>query len=218
MKVITKKKANLYDNEGIASWADTDRTRFKLLAKQAKVMGRRAPEFWVNDGESRLIRFLDDDAVVSFLAYRMKLRGKWTRYTKPTDGKPDLFASKLGLKPGRVFVFRMIDIEGYEDKKGKRYTNQGRFLVASNKMYEQLKMLARESEISLNDQNIKMSRSGSGQTTTYMFVPKPPSSLTPEMKKAAANFPKWKDYFQPPTTSEQKSIVSIVGSSTDDED
>jgi hypothetical protein len=217
-KLKKKKRVDLYSEEGIASWADTDRSRYRALAKAAKIAGIRAPEFWVRDGESRLIRFLDEDAVVSFLCYKMKLNGRWVRYTKPVDGKPDLFASKLGLRPGRVFVYRIIDIQGYVNKRGKKITNQGKFLVASNKMYEQTRLVARESELDLNEQNIKMSRSGSGPDTTHVFILKPVSPLTPEMKKAAASFPKWKDYFKPPTTSEQKSIIASYAPGGDDDD
>lgn len=218
IKFKKKKKASLYDDESIASWADTDRSRYRALAKAAKIAGRRAPEFWVKDGDSRLIRFLDEDAVVSFQCYRFQLNGKWVRFTKPVDGKPDLFASRLGLRAGRVFVYRIIDIEGYVNKRGKKITNQPKFLVASNRMYEQTRMLAKESEVELNEQNIKVSRSGGGQDTTYMFVLKPKSKLTPEMKKAAANFPKWKDYFRPPTTSEQKTIVASYAPGSEDDD
>lgn len=223
MKLKTKLKtrereeegSSLYGRGGTASWAETDSSKFSSLAKQSMMESRRAPEFWVNDGESRLIRFVDQDAVVSFRAYRLKVGGRWRRFVAPAEGEPDLFASQLDMRPQQVFVFRVIDIEGYTNKKGKRFANQPRFLVAPTRMYDQIRMVAREFGEPLNSFNIKMSRSGQGTNTTYMFMPKP-GPMTTEMKKALATFPKWKEYYAPTSLAIQKQVVS--GHSTDDED
>ena len=222
---IKKKKASLEEDGssslysgGAPSWAITDPKKFGTLAKQARVEQRRIPELWIRDGEGRLVRYLDEDPVVSFQAYRMQLNGRWQRFVRPIDGKPDLFASRLGLRPSRMFVYRIIDIDGYTDKKGKKFTNLPRFHVVGVRQFEQNRLLVEEHETTLNAQNIKIKRSGSGQNTTYLLIPKQPSPLTLEMKKAAANFPKWQEFFQPPTTSQQKSMLASIGGGEDDED
>ena len=207
-----------YKDSGVAKWAETDSSRFQRLSKQAKAMGQRAPEFWVKDGESRLVRFVDSDAVVSFECYRFKYNGRWSRFTRPRPGKPDLFASKLGLRPQRVFVFRLIDIDGYTDRRGKKMTNLPRFFVVSNRLYDQLQMLASEVGEDLNEFNIKVSRTGQGRDTTYLFIPKQGSPMTSQMKKAISAFPKWQDVYKPLTTDQQRSLVGNVVGSEDDDD
>jgi hypothetical protein len=210
-------RSSPYKEPGVAKWAETDSSRFKKLSKQAKVLGQRAPEFWVRDGESRLTRFVDDDAIVSFEAYRFKHNGRWSRFTRPRPGKPDLFASKLGLKPSRCFVFRLIDIDGYKDRQGKQHTNLARFFVVSNRLYDQIQLVVQETGEDLNEFNIKISRTGQGRDTSYMLFAKQASPLTPQMKKVIANFPKWEDVYKPMTTDQQQAIIMNVSGNGDED-
>lgn len=221
-----KKKSSLYnsvsDNEpssssssGGGDWAVTDPRKFRELAQQAQTENRRAPEVWVRDGSSVLLRFLDEGPLACISVYKFRVNGRWAKFTKPADGDPDLFATSLGLRPSKIFIYRAIDISGYTNKQGKKLRNIPRFYVATVRQYEQLQQLSKEVELPLNKFDIKISRSGSGTNTTYLFIPKPPTVMAVEQKKAAAAFPDFHAYYAPIPLSQQKSIVASVGASTD---
>jgi hypothetical protein len=199
----------------VADWAVTDSSKFTALAKQAKFAGKKAPELWIPDGQSRLVRYLDDAPVVSIRMYSVpRGAGKFQSYVAPAPGKPDLFASVLELRPATVFIWRVLDVEGYTDKQtNKVMRNLPRFHVTKTRMFEQLQQVRKETEMALNSFNIKIARAGSGQNTTYSMFPKPPSELTPEMRKAAATFPKWTDYYRPLSTQEQEALIISLGKS-----
>lgn len=206
----------------VASWADTNPSNFASLAKQAKQSGQRAPEFWVSNGESRLVRFLDHDATVSFKVYRLKVNGRWQKYVQPKPGKQNYFESALGLRPQQQFVFRVIDIEGYTNKRtGKKLSNLPRFYVVGARVYEQIRMLCKENSDSgpLNSYNIRVGRSGEGTETTYTFIPKSPTPLDPMMKKAIGTFPHWTEFYKPTSESQQQTVMAQVGNApAEDED
>ena len=235
MKVIkvTKKKKVDTDNEGssfyksekesssVAGWAVTDPSQYKALSKMAKMQSRRAPELWVPADTHRVVRFVDTEPVVGFEAYNLKVSGKWRTFIKPAEGKTDVFANSLGLKPQRKFVWRVIDVDGYTDKKGKSMKNVPRFYVTGARNYDQIMMLADESESDaggLNEFDVKIIRAGSGTNTTYSYMPRRPTPLTPEMKKAIAKFPKWEEYYRPPSKSEQMALLGSLGRSDDSSD
>lgn len=215
------------DEEGgksnVADWACTDASKFKRLSKDAKTEGKRAPELWIPDGESRLVRYVDDEPIASFKRYSFKHNGKWRQFVAPPEGKTDLFATQLGLKAQRVFLFRVIDINGYKDKKkGKTYRNLARFQVASTRAFDQISMMSEENSDAgaLNEYNVKISRSGTGTNTTYLYMPRQVEKLTPEMKKAIDTFPKFTDYYKPLSRQQQEAIVASHGggNNSDDDD
>lgn len=215
------KESNESGSPAIADWAVTDDSKFSRLSKEAKIESRRAPELWIPDGQERLVRYIDDKPAASFKVYNIQHNGKWRSFVAPAEGKPDLFASVLGLKASRVFLWRVIDINGYKDKQGKEHKNQPRFHVTKTKLFDQLQAIIKESETPLNEFNIKITRTGTQTNTTYSFFPKAPSAMTPEMLKVAANFPKFTDYYRPPSLSQQEAFVIARGKSlpsTDSED
>lgn len=234
MKLNKPKKSKLYQEEdessseskssgGVAPWAITDRSKFKSLAKSSQTDGLRAPEFWVAEDEKRQIRFIDDDAIVAIRMY--VIRGKNNRperYVAPAEGEDDLFASVLNLRSQMFFIMRIIDIDGYTPKKGpnkgKKVTNQPKFYLLGSRTYEQVRMSCSEVPgIKLNSGNVVVCRSGSGNQTTYTFIPKA-AVMTPVMKTALLKFPKWTDYYKPPTASQQRAIVARLGASEDSSD
>ena len=215
-----REKSEPEKSSSIADWACTDSSKFKKLSKEAKIEGRRAPEVWVPEGQKRLVRFIEDEPIVSFKVYKMKHNGKWRMFVKPADGMTDLFATAMGLRATRVFLFRVVDINGYKDKQGKEHRNQPRFLVASSKVFDNIQMMAEENSDagSLSEYNVSISRMGSGTSTTYQYMPKPPTPMTPEMKKAAANFPRFTDFYKPASRSQQEAIAVSHGKSVDEDE
>lgn len=204
----------------VADWAVTDSTKFKRMSKDAKMEGKRAPELWIPDGKSRLVRYIDEEPIVAMRIYRVKVKGKWRMYVAPAPGKTDLFASVLELRSSTAFLYRVIDINGYTDKKGKEHKNLPRFQIASTRAFDQITMMAEENSDAgaLNDYNVKISRTGTGTSTTYMYMPRPASPMTPEMKKAAAQFPKFTDYYRPLNRAQQEALIVSLGKSIDEDD
>jgi len=219
MKIKPKKK--LYaaapketQSSGVASWAITDPSKFKQVAVQAKSDGLRAPEFWLKDGDRKQIRFLDKDAVASFRVYNQKVGGKWHKFVAPPEGETDLFASALGLRSQPMFVFRIIDIEGYTPTKGKNagkpVKNAPRFYVVGARVYEQIRAMVEVTGQDLNDGNVVACRSGTGTNTAYTFIPRP-GILSPAMKEVRLKFPKWQEFYKPVTLKQQREAVALLG-------
>ena len=210
-----KSSGNGGGSSNVADWAVTQ-GNWKRLSKEAKTEGRRAPELWVPDGQSRQVRFLDNEPIAAFYLYKMKHNGKWCSFVKPAEGQTDLFATALGMRPSRVFLYRVIDINGYTNKQGKVFKNQPRFLVASSRTFDQIVMMVEDSGGDLNEYDVKIRRLGTGTSTTYTYMPRPASPMSAECVKAAANFPKFTEFYKPLSKSQQQAIVSSHGGKVDD--
>lgn len=222
----SKKKKGLYKQSdsassspsGVAAWAVTDRSKFRELSTVAKTEGRFTPEFWVPEGERRHIAFVDEDAIAAFRVYNVKRNGRFTKVVAPPEGGEDLMAT-MGMRSQLMFLFRVIDMDGYVPKKGpnagKRVRNAPKFYLVGNRMYDQIKLQCVEVHGNrLNSGTVVVVRSGSGRQSVYTFIPKI-GGRTPEIRKAIANFPKWQDFYAPPTVSQQRSIVGSIESEDD---
>lgn len=203
---------------GVASWAVTDPSKFRRIAKEAKFQGQRPPEFWVKDGERRGVLFVDEDAVACFQMYRVPVgNNKYDSFVQPPEGEPDLFANVLDLRPQRQFLFRVIDLDGYTDKKGKQVKNVPRFYRVGARQYEQLMLTVSETGIKLNKQIIRVCRTGGGTNTVYTFIPRP-GGHTNETRKVLEKFPKWQEHYRPLSQAEQRRIVEKSGKLSDEND
>ena len=191
-------------------WLILDKEKQVKALNQQRRSGTRVPEIWLREDESKLLRFRYPDCSAVIWAYSAKLRnGKFDKFTCPPDGAPDLFRDELGMKPSFKAIYEVVDIKGYVDKNGKKVRNTPRFFVVSHKVHEQLQKL-REKKGGLDRMNIEVSRTGTGNQTTYMFLPEPPSPMTPEMKAAEKLTPKIRQYFRPLTEAEQRSVVPQI--------
>lgn len=222
----SKKKKGLYERSdsesrpqsGVGNWAVTDRSKFRELSSVAKSEGRFTPEFWVPENERRDIAFVDEDAVAAFRVYNVKRNGRYTKIVAPPEGAEDLMAT-MGMRSQLMFLFRVVDIDGYVPKRGpnagKRQRNQCKFYLVGNRMYDQIKLQCVEVHGNrLNSGIVKVVRSGTGRQSVYTFIPKL-GGRTPEIRRAIANFPKWQDFYSPPSVSQQRSIIGSVDDESD---
>jgi len=196
------------DGGDSASWAITDPSKFKALASSQVNSARRPPEFWVREGEKKLIRFVDEGARTAFKVYRFRYNGNFVRHTAPPPGKPDLYEMKMGLKPSFVYLFRIVDIEGYVAKDGKKLTNIPRYYLVGARNYSQISDLPEVTGAPLNEYNVYVKRTGTGTSTNYLFVPQPVSPLQAAHIKAVAELPDWKTVYAPRSVEEQEVIAS----------
>lgn len=193
-----------------SSWMTTDASQYKNLAEESKRGSQRVPEVWIKPDTSMKLRFRTEEPIASFERYRVRgSNGKFENYTKPGVGQPDLIGAQLKLRPQRVYIYEVIDIDGFVTKKNVRMKCIPRFLVASTRLYENIKMLQANLGRSLTSGYITLSRSGTGTNTTYMLMPCGGSALpTMEEKKAPriqGDLPK---YYTPPSEAQQMRICS----------
>jgi hypothetical protein len=228
MKVIVKKKKKLLygkseskvgksSSGGVAPWAVTDPNKFKALADRSRKEGNRPPEFWVKSGDRHRVRFVDPEPIASFTVYTVNRNGRFNRYIAPAEGEIDMFQSHLNLRPQQVFLYRLIDIDGYTDKNGKKKTHLPRFYVVGARIYEQLSQISEMTGSDLNETDMIVARSGEKQNTVYSFIPRP-APKTSKVIQAIREFPKWQELYAPPTAKEQRALVASMGADTDDDD
>ncbi len=200
---------------GTAGWMLKGKRADAAVAQQrVQSQTKYAPEFWLNDGETKVVRFRQAEELCCLKVYQMKVGGKWKRYTAPAQGERDRFA-EAGLKATIKAIYELIDIEGYTDKKGKKHKNISRFFVTSGKVREQLTGI-RERRGDLCDYDIEVRRTGSGQQTQYNFQVESPSDMTSEMKKAEKLAGRIEEFFAPPSDADQKAI--LAGYEPDEQD
>jgi hypothetical protein len=196
------------------SWMMTERDQQQQAIEAQKALAIRAPEVWIKAGESKMLRFRDATVIACLWRYNVQTGpNQWTQFTVPNDGDTDLFRDQLGLKPSLKAVYEVIDIEGFTSKAGKTQKNVARFFNTNSRVYEQLEALRHESG-PLCNYNIKISRTGSGQSTTYAVIPKMPTPMLPEWKNQPRLVKDFLKYYSPPSETEQKAVVARVGRSS----
>lgn len=231
MKLRTKKlKTRVIDPDATLrkpKWMMTNPAEQRQALKEAAAMsGRnRPPELWIKDGEEKSIRSRLPGPVACLWRYTLHMGGdKWMQVTMPEEGEVDLLKDQ-GLTPQLRAIYDVIDVKGFVDKKGKRFRNVPRFFNCNSKMYEQLETI-RKKRGPLCDFNIDVSRTGTRQTTTYVFLPDTPSPMTAEMKAAKHIRGDFAKFYAPPTEQEQEALLRRISrtpsqggsESADDED
>ncbi len=203
-----EQKESRDNDSGRPSWMITNPDRQQAAMREAQALAgkNRPPEFWLKDGEEKIIRVRHEGPVSCLWCYSAQIRGKWRRFTVPPEGEVDLFRDELALQPMLRGIYEIIDVKGYVDQQGKKHRNVSRFFNCSNKQTQQLEKL-RKKLGPLNRFDIEVSREGSGPKTTYMFLPQPPSPMTPEMKAAPSLKPDFAKFYAPLSESEQRAIV-----------
>ena len=163
----------------------------KRAAKQA-TEGGYTPEWWLRAGEAGIVRFLDEEPVVTILEHSIKrIKNGKVRY----DGYTCVAGNKKtkeerqavcplcradNWSPFRA-IYNVIDRRVWKNKKGEEQTNQVRALKANLNLFHQLKEYAEEGGLTTRDIKIKRIES-SGKGAQYTVIPKEPTSLSKEDK------------------------------------
>jgi hypothetical protein len=213
------KSFNKSSDDDKPSWMITSREAREEANEQAKSMSMRVPELWIADGDERMLRFRDEDAIASLWRYTVNLGGgKFMQFTAPAEGEVDLFRDQLGLSPQLRTIYEVIDRTGYVDKKtGKTKKNIPRFLNANGKQTRSLETIHRKRG-PLCNYDITCNREGSGQQTTYTYMHENPSPMPKEFKILPRLKDDFEKYYAPPTEAQQRALVSRIGRVLTDED
>lgn len=200
-----------------AGWMTTDHAEMAAAAEAAKLQSsrNRPPELYIRDGESVLLRFRTSKPIASFRQYSAMMQGKWRPFTAPAPGSVDRYA-EAGLRSKQVYVYEVVDINGFTDRTGKKHTFIPRFFVVGTRLYEQLQALQEEVGMPLSKYDIKIKRSGQKTNTTYMLFAQQPSPAHPKVLEAERLKDKVEQYYAPLSAKQQAAVLSQV-TSPDDE-
>lgn len=197
-----------------AGWMDRGESEIeKRINEQRALQQNRAPEFFLMDGDSKTIRFRTDIPICSFFTYSIQVGGKWRQYVAPEQGKPDAFGEE-GARSSMRIAYEVIDKEGYTDRKGKSFRNVPRFYLLNPKQYEQIKIIRKKCG-PLNTFDITVSRSGTGQKTTYSFIPMARTPMSDKLKLVEKLSPRFTEFYKPLSYEQQKAVMRR-GSTGDD--
>lgn len=222
MKLLNlKKKPSLYKSESVksasestGSWFTTDQTEIKQRAAAAQMSSSgRPPEFYLKENEEKTIRLLCSQPIAQFRQYTIKVNGKHHTVTAPPADE-DLFAEQ-GHKARMVFLYVVVDYEGYTDKAGKPHKNLVRYWVVGNRVYQQLAKY-HEKLGKLTAADLTISRTGTGTSTVYSIIPSPPSPMPPKAKAAAdkegpelKSEDSLKKHYSPPSMKAQRGLLNV---------
>lgn len=186
---------------------EEDQQDMQHRKKAEQQANRRAPEFFLFDGDSKTIR------IVQFLGaverYSVRISGKWRQVTAPAYGEPDLFRDKLGVSPSARYIYEVIDIDGYTDKQGKEHSELRRFWVVPQKIHDNLEAI-RQKRGDLDTYDLDISRSGTGQHTTYQLMPDMPSKFKKSWSAQDSIAEQLEDFYSPPSEDEQRQLLGMV--------
>lgn len=210
-------KSSLYGQ--MPAWAITGKANqlAALKRQQATSSLNRPPELWLRDGETKRIRFRDDEPIAVIYRYSVQQGSNWVKFTKPADGTPDLFQKHLGLRPSFSAIFEVIDVDGYENKEGKKLRNIPRFLAANSRLFAQLQQMVKLRG-PLTNYDVLLSRSGTGTSTVYSAMNDVDAPQSLAARKAERLRPKFAAYYAPPTLAQQKAMVGEVVEEEDVDD
>lgn len=212
-----KSKPSLYDQSSdsgsTGSWFTSDPSEIKARAAAAQLQSSgRPPEFYLREDEEKTIRLLCSQPIAQFRQYNIKVNGKHQTVTAPPADE-DLFAEQ-GLKSRMVFLYVVVDYEGYTDKQKKVHKNLVRYWVIGQRIYQQIAKL-HEKLGKLTAMDLTVSRAGSGTNTVYSVIPSPPSPMPPKAKAAADEHgPELKSeasitkYYAPPNLKAQRGLLN----------
>lgn len=205
------------DSSTDSDWMVTDIEDIKKAQAMQRLQSgaNRPPELFILNGETKRVRFRDDGQIAGIWQYSFRANGKWVTHTMPPEGEKN-FYSKAGLKPGFKYVYEVIDLDGYTDKKtGKVIKNIPRFLKISGRLNEQLEAI-KAKRGGLTGFVIDITRRGEGTQTTYHCMPDPPTPTPTVLKNLPRLAKDFRKYYAPLPPDQQKLVVGMVDDETED--
>ena len=166
------------------------------------------PEFRMQDGETKTIRFMVDEPLCMLFFYNINYKGRWHKFTKPKDDE-DILETELERSPVPYFIWEIFDAQGYTKKNGEVVKNICRYWVVPKTLNTRIEKL-KERYGPLTDYNIDVQRIGAGTDTQYDFYQDKPSPMPKAALKAKRLDKDWVDYYEPPTVEQQEQIIRYL--------
>ena len=187
-----------------ATWWTTGAKKAQEARKKMQSMYR--PEFWMKDGETANIIFLDAEPF-NIYQHQVKIRGRIKKYTclGPGGRCPLCQVSD----PRFLSVYRIIDMRTYESKDGKKHTNTEKYYEAGARVAPQLERLNDKGKLHLK--MLEITRTGATTDTVYSFIYEgKPTIAVPQSKL------KFQVDYKPKTEEELITVASVLGGDEDD--
>lgn len=183
----------------MSSWYTKGAAEAKKVRR--KMASSFLPEFWLKDGQSAKVIFLDREAVYLY-QHTFNVRGKMKNYTCLRKGCP--LCAVADRDPRYVAIYRVLDLRKYKNKAGKVITQTERYYVVGSRLQPTLERLEKNHQ--LYNRVVEITRTGSGTDTVYSAI----SVGKPKIEVPAPSLKTLKDY-APKTREELEMIAETLG-------
>jgi len=124
---------------------------------------------WIPADEARVVHFLTTEPITYYQHVVRGSNGKWDQHICTQDDCP---YCKQGERKSFVGAFLVL-VRGFTNNSGKEVPPQVRIYTPTMRVLSQLEKFPEEAEVeSLDTSDIRISRIGSGTSTTYSFMPR----------------------------------------------
>lgn len=149
-----------------------------VARRQAEVEERREEaenavrEFWLKDGESAQVQFLQDEPYCYDAHSTKDSRGNWKVVPCQLNTGKHCVMCSSGMKQVWRAAFMVLDLRGTWNKEKSRFNNDKpivKIWKVNATIAQQLKQLIDKKGRELSEMVLEVSRSGSGKSTSYNF-------------------------------------------------
>lgn len=188
------------------AWMFTgDRMVKETKHSEQQRMKQFAPEFWVPDGDSAIVRLRSDEPICGLYMYSVNDGKRWRKVTAPADEKDDKLSAS-GKRAQYNLVYEVINRTGFTNKKGQKFKDIPQFWLVNDRIHKQLQHIRSKIQ-SLTKTDLEIHREG-GQKPVYTMMPdkslSPLSAKAKEQPRLAGEVAK---FYAPPSVEEQRRML-----------
>lgn len=180
--------------------------RQTALAEKRESMENSVRDFWLKDGESAIIQFLQDEPYC-YDAHQVKDKnGNWNTVPCQLNTQRHCVLCSEGVKQTWRAAFMILDYRGNWDKDKKKFKKDEpvvKIWRVGSTIAQQLKQLVDKKNKDLTELVLEVTRSGSGKDSSYNFetaFDDDDNRMRPISWKE--DFPTAEELCQPPTEEE----------------
>ena len=201
--------------DGALSWMyQGAKLEEEAAASAAQADAGFAPEFWVKDGTSSVVRFRDDEPVCGLYMYSFYNGKRWAKETQSGDPSEDMFA-KEGKRPVLYLIYELLDRTGYKNRDGKTLKDVPKYWLVNDRIHRQLQHI-RTKKGSLSKFDLEIHREG-GKKPVYTIMPddalgdlSTKAKKQPRLGKAGIE-----KYYSPSSVDEQRRMLRVSAEQDD---
>lgn len=142
------------------------------VSERKDAAGSAVRDFWLKNGESAVIQFLQDEPYC-FDAHQVKDKnGKWSIVPCQLNTKKHCVLCTEGVKQTWRAAFKIIDYRGSWDSEKKRFKNDTqveKIWKVGATVAQQLKQIVDKKGKELSEMVFEITRSGEGKDSSYNF-------------------------------------------------
>ena len=197
-----------------------------VARRQAEVEERKEAaensvrEFWLKDGESAQIQFLQDEPYCYDAHSTKDSKGNWKVVPCQLNTGKHCVMCSSGMKQVWRAAFMVLDFRGTWNKEKSKFNHDKPMLKiwkVNATIAQQLKQIIDKKGKNLTEMVLEVSRSGGGKSTSYNFE----MAFDDEDRRIkpvsyTEDYPSAEELCQPPTTDEIDALGYVSDEDTDD--